>query len=70
MKSGIMFRIIGMLSFIFGLVLFVSLRVTAIGAIIGTERVSNSITIGFATFFLIMGLALFVTDVIAHKKEK
>jgi hypothetical protein len=62
MKSSIIFRIIAILSFIFGIILFTSAKVSSLGQVIGTSNLTQITTILFSAFFLIMGGTLFLIE--------
>ncbi len=62
MDSKIFFKVVALFSFIFGVLIFASLKVNSLGAVIGTNNINNSATIIFASFFILMGTILFLIE--------
>jgi len=60
------YKTLSLFSFILGATLLVSIPISALGAVIGVNNLTNSTNIGFGAFFLVAGVALFVVV----KKDK
>jgi len=59
-KMQTLYKIESILSVIIGAFLLINAKTQVIGAVIGLENVTQNISIGWGSFFLICGVALFV----------
>jgi len=61
------YKVLSILSVVFGIALFFEAsNVKILGSVIDTSNITNSTNIGFAMFFLVAGIVLFI----AQKKDK
>lgn len=56
------YKILSLVSMVLGAVILISSQNTILGNVIGTSKISDLTALGFGSFFLIAGIALFIVQ--------
>ncbi|MBS3092941.1 hypothetical protein J4466_06010 [Candidatus Pacearchaeota archaeon] len=60
--SRIFYRVLSSLSIILGILLILSIQISALGAVIGLGNNSTSLNLSFGFFFLVCGIVLLIME--------
>ncbi|MBI2629318.1 hypothetical protein HYW74_04500 [Candidatus Pacearchaeota archaeon] len=61
-KANIFYRSLSIFSIALGILLVLSIQLSALGAVIGLGNNSTSLNLGFGSFFLICGIVLLIIE--------